>query len=851
MPAILQRSFAGGEVAPALYGRADQTKFQTGLRACRNFFVQRFGGVANRPGTGWVCEVKDSTKRHRLLKFVFNADQTYILIFGDQNLRVIRDGAQLESAPSTPYELATPYVEADLPDLNIVQSGDVVTICHPSYAPRQLARTGHTSWTLTAVAFSPQISRPAACTATAGGAGTKTFRYRITAISDDNGEESLPGVQAAVTITGATQANPCVITAAAHGYANGDDVLIEAVVGMTELNGKVYRIANKAANTFELQGIDATGYTAYGSGGTAKRVGVTLGSAATPTDAAPHVISWTAVTGAREYNIYKASNGIYGYIGTAESTSFDDINIDPATAYTPPQESDVFTAAGDWPALATYFQERQGFASTDDEPERVWFSRTGAYTNFTTSSPIQDDDSISFQLAGRQVNEVRHMVEIGGKLVILTSGSEITIEGDTDGVLRPTAINPRVRGYNGAALQPPPLVVTDSLLYIQARGTIARDLLLDGDGIYKNRDLTIFAPHLFEGYTITAWDFAQIPHSIGWAVRSDGTMIGLTYLREHEVSGWHRHDTGDGDLFEDVAAVPEGDEDAVYVIVKRTINGATKRYVERFATRRISDIAEANFLDSSLAYDGTNATATTLTLSGGTTWSNTEDLTLTASASIFVAGDVGNRYVIDNGDDTVTVEVLAYTSGTVVTVRAIANVPTSLRATARATWAKAVDQISGLGHLEGRTVGVLGDGNVVANGLEDDPIVVTAGAITLPRPYVKIRVGLPIVAEIQTLDIDIPEGGTLIERKKRINRVNLLVESSRGIRAGTTGSSANLREFKQRTTEAMGEPTALRTGVVEIPITAEWTNGGSVIVRQNDPLPLTILSIAPGGDVGG
>lgn len=850
MPAIMQRSFAGGEVAPALYGRADQTKFQTGLRACRNFFVQRFGGVANRPGTAFVCEVEDSAKRHRLLKFIFNADQTYVLIFGDLTMRVIRNGAQLESSPGVPYEIATPYGEADLPDLNIVQSGDIITICHPSYAPRKLARTGHTAWTLSLVNFTPEIARPTACTATAGGAGSKAYRYRITAISEANGEESLPGTQAAKTITGATQANPCVVTSAGHGFANGDDVLIESVAGMTELNGKVYRIANVAASTFELQGVDATNYTAYTSGGTAKRVGVTLGSAAAPTDSAPHVISWTAVSGASEYNIYKASNGIYGYIGTSETTSFDDINIDAATAYTPPQESDVFRTAGDWPAVTTYFQQRQGFASTDDEPEKVWFSRTGAFTNFTTSSPIQADDAISFQLAGRQVNEVRHMVEIGGKLVMLTSGSEITIEGDTDGVLRPTAINPRVRGYNGAALQPPPLAVADSLLYIQARGTIARDLLIDDSGTYKNRDLTTFAPHLFEGYTITAWDFAQIPHSIGWAVRSDGTMLGLTYLREHEVSGWHRHDTGDGDLFEDVATVPEGDEDAVYVIVQRTVDGTTKRYVERFASRRIDDIEDANFLDSSLAYDGTNAGATTLTLTGGTTWSNTEDLTLTASAGLFAAGDVGNRYEIENGTDSVAVEVLAYTSATVVTVRAIADVPTSLRATARATWAKAVDEFSGLDHLEGRTVGVLGDGNVVANGLEDAPLIVTSGAITLPRPYVKVRIGLPIVAEVQTLDIDIPEGGTLIERKKRINRVNLLVESSRGIRAGTTGN-AQLREYKQRTTEAMGVPTALRTGVVEIPITSEWTNGGSVTVRQNDPLPLTILSIAPGGDVGG
>lgn len=852
MPAIMQRSFAGGEVAPALYGRADQTKFQTGLRACRNFFVQRFGGVANRPGTTFVHEVDDSSVRHRLLKFIFNAEQTYVLLFSDYEMRVIQDGEVLESAPATDYVLATPYATADLPDLKYVQSGDVITICHPSHPPYQLARTGHTSWTITAMAFNPSIDRPTACAASAGSAGSKKFRYRITAISEENGEESLPGVQAAKTITGATQANPCVITASSHGYDNGDDVLIESVGGMTELNGKVYRIANKTTNTFQLQGIDSTNYTAYTSGGTSKRVGVTL-SSATPTESTPNVITWTEVTGASEYNVYKASNGIYGYIGTAETATFDDVNIDPATAYTPPQESDVFDAAGDYPATTTYFQQRQVFASTTDEPEKVWASRTGAFTNFSTSSPVQVDDAISFQLAGRQVNEVRHMVEIGGKLVMLTSGSEITIEGDTDGVLRPNAINPRVRGYNGAASQPAPLTVADSLLYIQARGTIARDLVMDDTGTYKNRDLTTFAPHLFDGYTITAWDFAQIPHSIGWAVRSDGALLGLTYLREHEIAGWHRHDTGDGDLFEDVVVVPEGDEDAVYCIVQRQIGAGTKRYVERFSARRISDIEDANFLDCAVTIDNWNTTATTMTLSGGTTWASDEEITLTASAPMTLVWEgVGTRYMLRIGDDEVEVEGVSYDVGTPdeMVVRPTTTVPAALRGVATASWALMFDEMNGLTWLEGRVIGALGDGHVIYNGQEETPTTVSSGAITLPDKYAKVTVGIPITAEIQTLDIDIPEGGTLIERKKRINRVNLIVESSRGIRAGTTGN-ATLREFKQRTNEAMGEPTRLRTGVVEIPITSEWTNGGSITVRQIDPLPLTILSAAPGGDVGG
>jgi hypothetical protein len=178
---VIQRSFAGGEISPAMYGRADQVKYATGLRICRNFYVLRYGGVRLRPGLRFVGEVADSTRRHRLIPFVFNADQTYILEFGHQTMRVIRDGAILESSPGTPYVLATPYAESDLPGLDYVQSGDVITLTHRNRLPRELRRTGHTSWTLATITFEPGQARPTNVSASTGEAGGRTIRYRVTA----------------------------------------------------------------------------------------------------------------------------------------------------------------------------------------------------------------------------------------------------------------------------------------------------------------------------------------------------------------------------------------------------------------------------------------------------------------------------------------------------------------------------------------------------------------------------------------------------------------------------------------------------------------------------------------------
>src|SRR5690606_2976178 len=190
----------------------------------------------------------------------------------------------------------------------------------------------------------------------------------------------------------------------------------------------------------------------------------------------------------------------------------------------------------------------------------------------------------------RQVNVIRELVPMAD-LVILTAGGEWRMV--TDGVVAPTTISLRPQSYRGAADYRAE-VIGNTALYIQAQGTAIRDLYYTfaEDG-YNGADLTLLADHLFHGHAVDSIDFHQTPYSILWAVRDDGALLSCTYLREQEVLGWARHDTGDGDAFEDVCVIPEGDEDACYVVVRRTINGATKRYVERFATRRLTDIREA------------------------------------------------------------------------------------------------------------------------------------------------------------------------------------------------------------------------------------------------------------------
>lgn len=936
MSTVSQRSFAGGEIAPALYARVDTVKYQTGVRTMRNFLLMRHGGAQNRPGTGFIGEVKDSTKTVKLIPFIFNSDQTYVLEFGHQYIRVIRNEAyqydltltitaisnanpgvvtytgtdpangdevyisgvtgaigtylnnrnfkvaNVNTGSNTfeltylngtnvnttsmgsytsggtakrVYTISTPYVEADLQEIQYVQSADVVTLVHPNYAPRELSRTGHTSWTLSLVTFEPSISRPNGGSAS-GNAGASTYRYRITAVATETAEESLPGYETAKVISGATQANPVVITATAHGHSNGDEVFITGVGGMVEINDRLFTVANITANTFELQGVDGTGYSAYTSGGTAALTYIRIDSVTGPTAADPISLTWNAVAGAQEYNIYgRGANGVYGFIGVSGTNSYSDVGADPDLEDTPPAARNPFDETNDYPSAVTYIQQRLTFANTNNDPEKVWASRSAQFKNFTVSSPIQDDDAVTFTMSGRQVNEVRHMLDLG-IMLILTSAGEWTVGGDSSGVIKPGEINLKQQGYSGSSTLPP-LIVGGNALFVQARGTIVRDLSFEfeSDG-YRGNDLTIFSAHMFDAYTLEDWAYQQIPHSIVWAVRSDGTLLGLTYVREHQLFGWHRHDF-DGTV-ENVCVVPEGTQDAVYLVIKRTVNSATVRYVERMKSRQIDDIVESVFADCALSYDGRNTnTMHTMTLSGGTDWDYLETLTLTSSTSFFTAADVGNAIFLTGSDGTVIrFTIFGYTNGTVVTGKAHKTVPVAMRSTAMAVWSRAVDEVTGLWHIEGKQVSVFADGFVVANPNNESYTLrtVTNGAITLDKPYAVIHVGLPYLSDIETLNIDTAQGETLADKKSIVQKVTLHVESSRGIWVGAKpplddddDPLEELVEVKIRSDEDYDSPVDLETGTVDVIIQPEWNSNGRVFVRQTDPLPLAVLAISPAG----
>lgn len=933
MTTLNQRSFSGGELSPFLYARVDISKYVTGLRTCRNFMVLRHGGVSNRPGSTFVCEVNDSSKAVRIIRFKFNSAQTYVLEFGDGYMRVIRDGVQLKLSANAVtaitqanpavvtstahgysngdevlvygvvgmgqlnnrnfkvsgvtsntfqlrdmdgvtnidstgygvyvsggftekvYQITTPYLESELFDIKYVQSADVITLVHPSHPPMELTRFGNTNWTLTQVLFAPGTIHPTSLSATSGGGSGNTVRYQVTAVDEETSEESLPGTSTSGTTLAITNANPAVVTIPGHGFLNGEEVLVENVDGMTELNNLIFTVANVTTNTFELEDVDSTTYGVFTSGGFASLVYAKLTNVGLPTPSNAHTVTWSKVSGAREYNIYRETNGLFGLIGIAIGSTFKDVGITPDITSTPPNSRNPFVGLNNYPSSVTYIQQRLCFANTNNDPEKIYMSRIGNFKNFTVSSPLQADDAITFNMAGAEVNAVKHMIDLS-RLVILTTGGEWSAASSSDGPLTALSVYPKQQSYNGSG-DLKPLIVSGSAVFQQARGSIVRDLGFDYqvDG-YAGNDLTIFSAHLFDGYTMADWDYQQIPHSVIWVARDDGTLLGLTYVREQQLLAWHRHDFSGGSV-ESVAVIPEGNEDILYLVINRTINGQAKRYIEKFTSRTIADPLDIKIMDSNLTYDGRNSDDShTMTLSGGTTWNYLENLTLTSSQSTFLSGDIGNAiHLYGPSGEVIRCTIHSYTSATVVTIKPHKTVPLDMRSVGLNSWDRAVDQVSGLWHLEGQTVAVFADGFVVAspNNSSYVTITVTNGTITLDKPYGLIHVGLPITSDLETLDIDTANGETLANKSKNVQAVTMYVESSRGVWVGARPPEDSddplegLREYKVRNSESPDSPVSLKTENISVTIDGEWNNNGRVFVRQVDPIPLTILSVAPSG----
>lgn len=328
-----------------------------------------------------------------------------------------------------------------------------------------------------------------------------------------------------------------------------------------------------------------------------------------------NTITWSAVTGADRYRIYKANldGANFGFIGEATGLTFKDDNIETDLTDGPRKASTLFSADGDYPSTVFFWEQRLGYARTRNNPNAMFLSRSADLENFQTSSPLKEDDGITIRLVATKVNSINQVVPTT-RLLALTSNGLFSIQGSNEDYLSASP-PPRQRKQNGrGASRLEPIVADEVVFYTPAIGDEIRAInySFEVDG-YQTNNMAIFSPHFFEGFDIVSWAYADEPLSCVWAVRSDGKLLCFTWQREQEVWGWTLCET-DG-LYLGVAVIPEVPtgstvaEHRVYFLIERTINGVRRRFVERMASAKWTDQKDGCYLDCAVSFDLADATA--------------------------------------------------------------------------------------------------------------------------------------------------------------------------------------------------------------------------------------------------
>ncbi|RWQ43103.1 MAG: hypothetical protein EOS82_29785, partial [Mesorhizobium sp.] len=731
MPTLypIQDTFVRGEISPRLHARASLDLYRAALSRCENFLTLPHGGIRKRGGTYFCAEVKDSSKATRLIPFIFSADQAYALEFGDLYIRVHAYGARVGTV-----EVATPYLEADLFDLQFVQSADQMWITHKNHLPQVLTRTAHTTWTLAEFVF---LDGPYDDINTSA---TTLTPAETGAVHPDMTSDTLP------TGTAASSAGTAYL---AFDRDNGTDLNFGTTTGNVSYD--FAGTATKVCDAYWIRAVGGRGPAAWDFQGLDGTSWISLDSRTAEPGWSRGEVRFYEFQNATAYQSYRLDISVSeddANIRIAEmgwhedgdtQTPFDltassIVGINDGTGF---QTSDVgrtirllgSDAVWRWARItsrssATVVKVRlYGHALPNLSPiarwrlgtfvpgkyvqsgslyeERLAFSRkfsvyasaTGDFENFATGE--KDDDALEFvQAGGGQANDITWIAESDGALIIGTLGGIRALSGSgIDEALTPSSFkNRRSRTFGCAPLRP--VDAGQSFLFVtRSRKSIA-ELTQSATGKFTSEDVGQVSEHIPK-QGVVELAFQTDPDPLLWFPLDNGELGGYTHQPSQEVRGMHRHriagsfSRSDWGIVESAVVTPGQDgNDDLWLIVKRTIGGATKRYIEvKTVPFEYGEVADAFEVDCGLTYSGV-ATAT----------------------------------------------------------------------------------VTGLTHLNGETVDALADG-IVYHGL-----TVAAGAVSLPggATAAKWQVGLPYEAGADTLELDVGgRDGSIVGRRKKVAKVIL------------------------------------------------------------------------------
>ena len=818
---LTQTSFSRGELAPALYMRTEIEQYSLGSKEIKNGFIHQEGCVSNRSGFEFVGEVKNSSHDTRVFNFSFNSEQTYIIEAGDKYFRFIQDGGYIVYSDTygvtyegsyTLSETAEGLYTYELEDDLIIYSKTELAVDVVCYKDAECIEEFGKITTIDAATSTISVDKDEDKIAKRGQIVEIETPYKKEDL------EHLLFVQSAdvLTITHIDY-TPCELIRYDHDNWVLQEIIIEpSILPPTEV--KAVWTGKTDGSTREYSYL----VTAVDKETLEESVRSEVASATGHREAEwlsgeYMTISWKAVEGASEYNVYRNVNGIYGYIGTADGTSFTDDNIEPDLKEAAPLFENPFEDNNN-PSCATFFQQRKVYANSKNNPQTFWASQIATSNNFNISRPLIASDAITQALADREVNEIRHLVGLN-HLIALTSNTEYRISG-SDGVFQanPSPVATVQSNYGSSYVQP--IISGNMIIFVQSGGSVLRDLGYDYlSDSYNGAELSLFASHLFEGKTVKYMAYAKEPYRLIWIVFSDGTCACLTYNKTQKICGWTRIVT-DG-FFESVATVREGQEDVTYFVIRRFINPVYQGSYE--------------LLNSEVNSNG----VMTYSYSCGDTVYYSDRL-FELGADVYTDSELedfaGKINVINEAENNITIggTLKRYIERTKKRIIKKVQEGFFVDSGLSATFDEDVTIISGLSHLAGKKVIAVSNGGVI-----EDLYVDSNGKVELPVSVNEITIGLPFQFKLETLNI---EGENTQGLKKIINNVCVNISNSR--EEFKIGGSEGIYIETDRSIDSINDSNQLFSkNVSATPLNSPTTNA-TIIVMQDMPLPLTILSLS-------
>jgi len=810
-------NFAGGEASPAIKGRVDVKQYSALAETVENNLITQHGGSLRTSGTKHVQRTKTVSTATRLIPFIFSTGNAYVLEFGATYMRVFQNNGSIveTSLVITAATKADPCV-VTTSTAHGYSNGDVIDISEvvgmTELNGKRYIAANITSNTLE-LQDEDAVNIDSSAFTTYSSAGITERVYQITT----------PYAAADLADVKFTQQADVM-------YLFHSSYPVQKLSRLASDSWTIAEIAWDASIHPPFLDINTSATTLTPSATTG--VGITVTASTAIFSVLGHVGSYWRIT-------HGATTGYCKFTAVASTTS--------ATA-TVIVDFGATTASADWyegawsiyqgyPADGKLYEQRLLTVGSNLKPLNVWGSAFGDFENLAVpeiTATATDEDAISYTIGSNQVDKILWLYPTGvanlgtaGGIFLLSSGSDAL-------PITPTNVSVKHQNENGAA-SVSPVRIGQSIYYIERSGEVLGEYKysLEYDA-FESVDMTYLSDHILNS-GVTDMAVQYYPFKVLWCVRGDGQMATFTRQEENAVKGWARQVfTGTDAAVENVCVIPNGSEDQVWVVVKRTINGSVVRYVEYFMPYEFDDKQDAFFVQSGLTKD------VPITITGATA---ANPVVITAAGHGLSDGDkvhitdvvgmteLNHDYYFVNTATSTTFELQNSSSvdidGTAFTAY-ISGGEIRLCSTS----------ITGLDHLEGETVDILADGTVLPSE------VVTGGAITLDFSSGMVHVGLGYTSTLKTMNLEQgSKTGTAQGKVGSFSRVYVRFLESLGAKVGD-GVTQDIIPFGIWG-DQLDESPPLFTGDKKVEFPSGHRIAKHVVVTQDQPLPMHILGIFP------